>query len=190
MSEKNRLSAVDAIMQRRTIRSYKNEEIPEEILQTLLDCAMWAPSARNSQVCHVRVLTDKKALEALNVDFKNKVGWDTPAYTRWDTNPVYQGAPALFFIYGETKSDMNGGIMAENIAVAAEGLGLGSCIIGSVGALLDTPDGNKWKRILDIPENFEFIVCVAVGEKDENPAVKPRKPENFRIIDCVDPTML
>ncbi|MBQ3537954.1 MAG: nitroreductase family protein, partial [Clostridia bacterium] len=105
---------VNAVLNRRTIRSYKDEELPREVLEKLLECAMWAPSGRNSQPCHVRVLTDKRALDALNTDFKNKVGWDTPAYTRWDVNPIYQGAPAMFFIYAENKTDMNGGIMVEN----------------------------------------------------------------------------
>ncbi len=173
---------VNAILRRRTIRSYTENPLSDEVLQTLLDCAMWAPSGRNTQPCHIRVLTDKKALEQLNVDFKNKVGWDTPAYTRWDVNPVYQGAPALFFIFGETKDDMNGGIAVENIAVAAEGMGLGSCIIASVGSLMSAPEGNKWKRLLEIPEDYHFIIAIAVGEKAEEPEPKPRKPENFRII--------
>ena len=177
---------VNAVLNRRTIRSYKDEELPREVLEKLLECAMWAPSGRNSQPCHVRVLTDKRALDALNTDFKNKVGWDTPAYTRWDVNPIYQGAPAMFFIYAENKTDMNGGIMVENIAVAAEGMGLGSVIIGSVGALLEAPEGDKWKKILDIPENYEFIIAIAVGVKAEDPEPKERKPENFRIIEDID----
>lgn len=177
---------VNAILRRRTIRSYTENPLSDEVLQTLLDCAMWAPSGRNTQPCHIRVLTDKKALEQLNIDFKNKVGWDTPAYTRWDVNPVYQGAPALFFIFGETKDDMNGGIAVENIAVAAEGMGLGSCIIASVGSLMSAPEGNKWKRLLEIPEDYHFIIAIAVGEKAEDPEPKERKPENFRIIKNVN----
>lgn len=173
---------VNAVLKRRTIRSYTERPLTQEELGILLECAMWAPSGRNSQPCHVRVLTDKKALDALNTDFKNKVGWDTPAYTRWDVNPVYQGAPALFFIFSENKDGMNSGIMVENIAIAAEGMGLGSCIIASIGGLMDAPEGRKWKKILDIPEDFEFDICIAVGEKAEEPEPKERKPENFRII--------
>ena len=176
----------NAILRRRTIRSFTDEELSEEIINKLLECAMWAPSGRNSQPCHVRVLNDKRALDALNKDFKDKVGWDTPAYTRWDVNPVYQGAPCMFFIYAENKDAMNGGIMVENIAVAAEGMGLGSCIIASVGGLLEAPEGNKWKKLLEIPENFCFIIAVAVGYKAEEPEPKERKPENFRLIKEID----
>ena len=101
----------DVILRRRTIREYKETPLSREAIEKLLECAMWAPSGRNSQPCHVRVIADKKALEALNRDFKNKVGWDTPAYTKWDVNPVYQGAPSMFFIYAENKDGMNSGIM-------------------------------------------------------------------------------
>lgn len=178
--------AVEAILRRRTIREYKDTPLEREVIEKLLECAMWAPSGRNSQPCHVRVLNDKKALDALNTDFKNKVGWDTPAYTKWDVNPVYQGAPAMFFIYAETKDGMNSGIMVENIAIAAEGMGLGSCIIASIGGLLDEPEGDKWKRIMDIPAHFSFCIAIAVGEKAEAPEPKERKPENFRIVEDVD----
>ncbi len=177
---------IKAILERRTIRSFSPDALDRETLQLLLDCAMWAPSGRNSQPCHVRVLTDKRVLDELNTDFKNKVGWDTPAYTRWDVNPVYQGAPAMFFIYAETKDDMNSGIMVENIAIAAQGMGLGSCIIGSIGALLDAPEGDKWKKIFDIPEDFRFVISIAVGKKAEEPEAKERHSENFRIIEVTD----
>ncbi len=174
---------VEAILKRRTIRSYKDEPLPREAIEKLLECAMWAPSGRNTQPCHVRVIADKQLLDELNTDFKNKVGWDTPAYTRWDVNPVYHGAPSMFFIFADNKTDMNGGIMVENIAIAARGMGLGSCIIASVGSLIESEEGKKWKRLMDIPEDFIFIIAVAVGEPAEEPEPKERKPENFRIVE-------
>lgn len=176
----------DAILKRRTIRSYTDEPLPRDAIEKLLECAMWAPSGRNSQACQVRVINDKKILDKLNIDFKNKVGWDTPAYTRWDINPVYQGAPSMFFIFAPTKDNMNGGIMVENIALAAEGMGLGSCIIASVGGLLDAPEGKKWKKLLKVPEDFEFVIAVSVGFKAEEPEPKERKPENFIIVEDID----
>lgn len=178
-------ATVDLILSRRTVRSYTEEKLTREELETLLACAMWAPSARNNQPCVVRVLTDKKALDEINTDFKNTVGWETPAYTRWNENPVYQGAPALFFIFAENKANMDGGIMVENIAVAAKSLGLDSCIIGSIGALMDTDGGKKWKKALEVDENWEFVMSIAVGHGAENPEPKPRNEKEFRIIEKV-----
>ncbi len=177
---------VNAILQRRTIREYKDTPLSRETLGTLLDCAMWAPSGRNSQPCHIRVIKDKRLLEALDTDFWAKVGRGTPAYTKSEVNPVYQSAPALFLIYAPTEDAMNSGIAVQNIAIAAEGLGLGSCIIASVGSLLKAEEGKKWKKIVDIPEDFIFQIAIAVGEKDENPEPKERHPENFRIVEDKD----
>lgn len=174
---------IDNILSRRTIREYTEEQISSEELETLLQCAMWAPSGRNGQPCHVRVVQSKAFLDEMNVDFKNLVGWDTPAYTNWDKNPFYQNAPTVFFIYSEGDSHMDGGIMVENIALAAKGLGLGSVIIGSIGTLLNDEQGKKWKTKLDIPEDYKFLIAIAVGHGVENPAPKPRKAEQFKVLD-------
>ncbi len=168
-----------SILARRTVRSFTPEPLTEDEKNTLLECAMWSPSARNAQKCYIRVVSDKAALDELNRDFKDVVGWDAPAYTRWDVNPVYQTAPSLFFIFADGPDPMNGGIMAENICIAAQGLGLNSCIIGSVGALFETEKGEKWKERLNVPSDGAFVVSVAVGHGNEDPEPKPRNREKF-----------
>lgn len=168
-----------SILSRRTVRSFTPVPLTADETETLLECAMWAPSGRNSQNCYVRVITDKASLDEMNTDFKNTVGWDTPAYTRWDVNPVYQTAPALFCTFADCPDPLNGGIMAENICIAAQGLGLNSCIIGSVGALFDGVSGAKWKAKLGVPADGAFVVSVAVGHGSEDPEPKPRKKERF-----------
>ncbi len=177
---------IDAIINRRTTREYKDMQITDKELDTLLCAAMWAPSGRNSQPCHVRALQDREALKEINIDFKNLVGWDTPAYTRWDTNPVYQNAPTVLFIYAEDNAQMSAGIMAENICIAAEAIGLGSCMIGSIGSLMDAHEGEKWKEKMNIPKHWHFLLCVAVGYKDEIAPVKPRDESKFEIIKKIE----
>lgn len=182
MAELKENAVIKAIYERRTVRSYTEEKLTDEELSVLLKCAMLAPSGRNAQHCVVRVITDKSKLDELNTDFKNKVGWDTPAYTRWDINPVYQNAPSLFFIYADTSAPVDAGIMAENIAIGAKGLGLDSCIIGSIGSLLDDENETKWKGLLELDADMKFMLCVAVGHGKENPELKPRRDNEFRVI--------
>lgn len=177
---------VDAIISRRSVRSYTDRKPGREALEKLLECAMWAPSARNRQSCRVAVLTDTAALDMMDADFKNIVGKNTPAYTRWEQNPFYQGAPALFFIFSDEASYLDGGIMAENIVLAAESMGFGSCVIGCIRELLDSEKGREWKNLLGVPENSRFIVSVAVGEKAEKPEPKPRMPEKFFIVEKIN----
>lgn len=165
---------IDIILKRRTIREFKPEQITDRELDTILSCAVWAPSARNGQPCHIRVVQDKAMLEQLNRDFKDLVGWDTPAYTRWDKNPVYQNAPTVLFIFAQGDSGMDCGLMTENIALAAESLGIGSCIIGSVGALMNADKGREWKERMHIDKDWHFLIAVALGYPDESPEPKER----------------
>ena len=147
-------------MTRQTIREYTSEQVPMELLNIVLDAAIRAPSGRNTQPCHLRVLRSKEMLDEMNTDFKNIVGWDTPAYTGWDVRPVYHNAPTFIFIFAKDKSDMAAGLMAENIALSAKSLGLGSCMVGSLGALFDNAEGaKKWKKILGLCHRHSSFYC-------------------------------
>ena len=170
------------IFTRQTIRSYKNEQITDEQLENLMEAAKKAPSGRNCQPCHVRFIQNHDYLEGINKDFKDTVGWDTPAYTRWDVNPVYQTAPTLAVIFAENESYTDAGIMCENIVIAAESMGLGTCIIGSVGALFENERGLKWREIFDIPSHYKFQIAIAIGYPDEKPEQKPRFDDRIKVI--------
>ena len=175
---------IDALMTRQTIREYTNEQVPDELLKVILDAAIRAPSGRNSQPCHLRVLQNKEKLQEMNEDFKNIVGWDTPAYTGWNLRPVYHNAPTFIFIFAKDKDGMSGGLMAENIALAAHSLGLGSCMIGSLGALFDDENGaRKWKEILEIPDDWNFILGMTLGYPNEKPPFKEREDGHIKFID-------
>ena len=161
---------VKNILKRQTIRAYKPEQITDEELEILSQAAVKAPSGRNGQPCHLRFIQN------------HVVGWDTPAYTRWDINPVYQTAPTLAIIFSENESYMDSGIMCENIVIAAESLGLGTCIIASIGALFNDEKSLKWKRLFDIPENYKFQIAIAIGYPDEKPEQKPRFDDRVKVI--------
>ena len=173
--------AIKNIMTRQTIREYTDEAIPEELLKIVLDAAIRAPSGRNTQPCHLRVLSNPQKLDEMNTDFKNIVGWDTPAYTGWDIRPVYHNAPTFIFIFAQDNSAMAAGLMAENIALAAHAVGLGSCMIGSIGGLFDNYEAaKKWKEYLQVPEDWHFLLGMTLGYPNEKPPMKER--ENGHII--------
>jgi len=174
---------IDAILSRQTIREYKPEQISCEALETLVQTALRAPSGRNSQPIHARFFQNAEALRAMQIDFKNIVGWDTPVHTRSEKNPFYHNAPTFVFLFAPGDSRMEAGLMAGNICVAAQGLGLSTVIVGSVGALFsDEACGSKWKRALNIPEEYQFMVGIGVGYPDEAPEMKPRNEEQIQVI--------
>lgn len=171
------------IIERQTIRSYKNEQISSEQLEYLKEAALFAPSGRNSQPCHIRFVQSRELLNEFNTSFKDIVGWDTPAYTRWNKNPFYHNAPTFAFIFSQDGSAINAGIMAENICIAAKGLGLGTCIVASVGALFENGNGIKEREEINIPENFVFDIGIAIGYPDEKPEKKPRFDDRIEVIE-------
>jgi nitroreductase len=174
---------IDAILSRQTIREYTPEQISGDQLETLMLAALKSPSGRNSQPIHARFFQNAEMLKAMQIDFKNIVGWDTPVHTRSDTNPFYHNAPTFAFLFAEGDSRMDAGLMAENICIAAKGLGLGTVIVASVGALFsDHIAGPKWKKALNIPENWHFMIGVGIGYPDETPEMKPKNEEQIPAI--------
>ena len=140
MADIIRNEVIDAVLTRQTIREYKPVMLTPDQLETLTAAAMMAPSGRNRQPCHVRFVCNADMLKQMQTDFKNIVGWDTPVHTRSDKNPFYHNAPVFAAIFAQGNSQMDAGIMVENICIAAKGLGLGTCIVGSAGALFDDAD--------------------------------------------------
>ncbi len=126
----------------------------------------------------------KDILDKMNFDFKETVGWDTPAYTRYNENPVHHNAPTMIFLFADSENScaMDAGIMVENIAIAAESIGLGTAIIGSVRELFGGQFADKWYDILDIPKTNPFMIAISVGYKAENPEPKERKENMVKII--------
>jgi len=178
-----RNETVDIILKRQTIREYKKEQISSEELETLIAAALRAPSGRNSQPCHVRFIQNAQMLREMQIDFKNIVGWNTPVHTKWETNPFYQNAPTFAVIFAQGESYMDAGIMVENICIAAESMGLATCIVGSVGALFDDEEkGAKWKMKIGIDAGFKFQIGVCIGYPDEKPEMKPRFEDRISVI--------
>ncbi len=176
-------SAIENILSRQTVREYTSAPVPPKLLDIVLKCAIRAPSGRNSQPCHIRVTENPELLKEMNKDFKDIVGWDTPAYTGWDKRPVYHNAPCFIFIFAPSKDGMSAGLMAQNIALSAHALGLGSCMIGSLGALFDDDKGaEKWKKILDVPNDWHFLLGLSLGYPNEKPPMKEREDGHIKFI--------
>ncbi len=174
---------VKSVLERQTVREYKPEQITDGELELLTLAAKRAPSGRNTQPCYVRFVQNRGLLDEMNRDFKELVGYDTPAYTNWDIHPFYHNAPTTAFIFSPGRSETDGGIMVENICVAAWGMGIGTCIIGSIGALFeDSSNGKKWRNKLNIPENFCFLIAAAIGYPALLPEMKPRFDDRIEII--------
>ena len=171
---------VDCIMSRRSIRAYKPEQIKDEELQTILECAINAPSARNSQPWEVRVMQNKEAIDNLNKEvIADMIEKRPEAKERFaDENAsVFFHAPTLLVVAYDTtqywgQSDC--GMLVQNVLLAAESMNIGSCAVGCCRDYINSPKAADFVKSLNLPENYVVYLTVTLGYKDENPDAKPR----------------
>lgn len=167
----------DAILDRRSIRSYTDEALTEDEVHTLLQCGLRAPSAHNRQTTRFAAVRDRKLLEKLRLEMTEAA--EEPS--RW-LKAFHYGAPCVIFLFdrrGDRWSGINGAIAAENIHVAAQGLGLGSVLIGIIRDFMLSERGEAWKARFGIPEDYDFVLAVAVGHPDKPGRDLPRDQENI-----------
>jgi len=173
MTETN--SVMKAIYDRRSTRSYKPEQISGKELSLILDAGLWAPTARNSQELFFVAVQNRELLNEIKADYALNDARAAQA------SAFNHGSPAFIFLYAPKESqygEINGGIAVENMALAAEGLGLGSVIIGVIRPYMRSEAGERWKKRFGLSEDYSFIIGLALGyiqnETPPHPVSKDR----------------
>jgi len=182
------MDVMQAIKGRRSIRKYRNEPVPEEALQTVLEAARWAPSWSNTQCWRLIVVRDKEAKSKLaDILIGVRPGKANPATEAVRSAPVIIAACAERGVSGLRKDESGQSVPATdkgdswllfdvalamgNMSLAAHALGLGTVHVGSL-------DAAEAARILGIPENVVVVELLPLGWPDEEPAARPRKEIN------------
>lgn len=172
------------IKQRRSIRSFKGEQIKKEELQAVLEAALYAPNA-GDQAWHFTVIQNKVLLERLNnaakeaakqIDIEGikELGNDE------NFNCLYN-APTLIIVSGIEPApiplEADCASATQNILLAAESIGLGSCWIHFVLFAFYSQQGTELRKELKIPEGYRPYYSAVVGyKKDSVVNVADRKP--------------
>jgi nitroreductase len=166
------VGVMDAIFHRRAVRAYTPEEVGEETVNKLLLAAVQAPSAKNEQPWGFAVFHGHQRLRDYSEKAKVHLVATYPTtfelHSRSELyeNPTYDlfhGASTLIVIYslsGRPHANEDCCLAAENLMLAAYGLGLGTCPIGFARPWFDLIET---KRELDIPEHYHAIFPVVVG---------------------------
>lgn len=161
------MDCIETIMTRRSIRQYKPDTVNDDDLVTILEAGRMAPSAGNLQPCYFVVVKDPEIKAGLK-------------HAAFDSEQISQ-APLVIAVCVDPERSSNYGDIGrnylclldaanatENILLAAHALGYGSCWMGGF-------NGNKVKKILNLPENFRVVSLIPVGKAAEKPAVPPRR---------------
>lgn len=178
---------VDAIEARRSVRAYKDTPVEREKLQLLAECGVKAPSAMNRQEWELRIVDSKEWIDACTADYLKAVeGTDKAKYMLTPTfKNIFRNAPAVIFVAapeGEF-SDVNIGMLGENIMLAATELGLGTCCLGSGLFTFAEPEMGKYVESLNFSEGYRLRYALAVGYPDETPEAKARDLSKIKFVE-------
>lgn len=157
----------EAIRGRRSIRKYKSEPIPDELIEKILEAGRWAPTGGNIQPWKFIVVKDQKILNMVRKISPGYLGVTPLAIV------VCSDRQKAYTLGGKLGRDYlsiaDCSMAVENMLLAAHALGLGSCPVKSFSHV-------ALKEILDIPEGIEPELIVIIGYPDERPPPPPRLP--------------
>ena len=172
-------AVLTALKARRSIRSYKAEQITDEELRTVLEAGTWAPTGKGLQDPWIVAVQDAALREKLSVMNRTFLGIDT--------DPFY-GAPTFVLVFASRPEKWRNGVqdaslVLGNMMLAAHSIGLGSCWINREREMFDTEEGKALLKQWGLPEDVMGVGALALGYPAAEPkAPKPRKEGYYRIV--------
>ena len=158
------MSEVLSVLEKRSsTRGYTDQKLTKEELDILIRAGLQAPTAANRQEIHITVVDGSNPILTEIEDVKNaERGIQNPPHN------FYFEAPTVLILSAEKAFSWGGvdaGIAVENIALAAEAMGLGNLIIGCIKGALTGEKRDYFANALKFPEGYEFEIAIAVGHK-------------------------
>jgi nitroreductase len=182
------------IYDRRSVRSYTEESVPEELVREIIKAGFHAPNGHNEQGLRFAVITNKARLKkcsdlsiALSTEYFEKANAEKPSETfasllKILAKPgldVFYGAPVLVLVFAgpQCLTPMeDGSLAAENMMLAAHSFGLGSCWIGFAKPLMFDPE---FMKSINVPMDHQLIAPLIFGypkKADSRPSTRAEPP--------------
>lgn len=154
------MDALDAIAKRRSIREFKSQDIPERLIEKIINAGRLAPTARGEQPWEFIVIREKEN--------RKKIAEIVGA-----NGPFIAEAPVCVVVFcRDTKYYLEDGCAAtENILIAATALGLGSCWVAGD----KKPYCERIREFLNLPANYHLISLIAIGYPSQKPLAKAKR---------------
>jgi nitroreductase len=164
---------MDIIKKRISIRAYKDRALPQETINSILEAAKYAPTARNMQELEYKVITNKDLIKQASDSITAVVKRDFPAMPARPN--FFYNAPLLILITGPADNAWifsDAGLAAQNIMLYAASINLGTCFIG-MSQMIEKDKAMLQK--LHIGDNRRIAAAIVCGYPDEKPAPKEKK---------------
>lgn len=179
-SECKSAAVIDNMMSRRSIRNYKQQAVPREVLNRIMECGINAPNGQNKQSWEVRVVENPELQNEIKA-LMATVGGERAA-------GCFYNAPVWVFIARDKGYDFSAydcGLLAENMMLSANALGVGTVCLGSPVRYILMAEGNEQVLSkLGFSEGYELSLCISMGYPEgEMPEAKPRDFGKVKYID-------
>jgi F420 biosynthesis protein FbiB-like protein len=183
------MNTLDAIAARRSIRKFKADPVPTEVLQTVLQAALQAPSGKNKQPWRWVVVSGERRADMVRCMREGMAQMQARGHNigsaEW-TAKIMEHAPVTIFVFNphgqppwqphateqlidEVVDVQSVGAAIQNLLLAAQDQGLGSLWICDVFYAYEALCG--W-----LGETGQLVAAVTLGYAAESPAARPRKP--------------
>lgn len=162
---------IENIKNRRSVKKFKRDVVPQELVDVIAEAGTFAPTGRNLQSPIILAVTDKALRDRLSKLNAQVVGMPD------GTDPFY-GAPVVLVVLANKDVPTylyDGSVVMENMLLAAHSLGLGSCWIHRAKETFESAEGKQILQDLGIVGNYEGIGNCIVGYADMEPVLRPRK---------------
>lgn len=181
---------IETILNRRSVRVYSEEQIREEDLELILKAGLYAPSGCNMQSWHFTVVQNKEVMKKINRAIKDELLKSDNEYFKSfaaeEESDIFHNAPSIIVISGEKSAlvpQIDCSAATENMMIAAESLGIGTCWIGLAAYLFKSENCPEYAKMLEVPEGYEPYYAMTLGYKMvSNPVPQPRRENTVNYI--------
>lgn len=148
---------LDTIRMRRSVRAYKPDAVPEELLNAVLEAGIYAPTGGGRQSPTIIAVTSDR--------YRREIAELNAGVMGSHTDPYY-GAPAVILVLAEGTASTfveDGSCVLENMMIAAASLGLGSVWVHREREIFDSEEGKALLREWNLPETLRGVGSIALG---------------------------
>lgn len=173
---------IEDLISRRSIRKFKDEQISDEDLNTILEAGTYAPTGRGAQSPKIVVIQNPETIKEFSAWNRSFFPMEVPD----DVDPFYGGKTLLIVLAdSERPTYVEDGASVLTVLVnAAHAIGVGSCWIHRARDEFASAKGKSLLKEWGIPESYEGIGHVVLGYPDmEMPKPAPRKPDYIVFVD-------
>lgn len=159
------MHAYELILKRRTIRRFKQDKVPDELLKKLVNAGRLAPSGANLQPLEFIIVNNTEWVKQVFPTLK-WAGYIAPA-----GNPPGDKQPTAYIVVlinteiKPKKGEIDAAAAIENMILTALEEGVGSCWLGSI-------DRDQLRQVFKIPGHYQVDSVLALGYPDESPMVE------------------